>query len=156
MITNVLIKLFEKDLNRVTDEINQYPDDSSLWVVKDGINNSGGNLCLHLAGSLQHFIGAELGGSGYVRNRDAEFSLKNITRKKLLDELEATRMAVRDALEQVSKKELEKDYPHKFGGETVTTEQFLLHMLGHLNYHMGQINYHRRLLANVAVAELKG
>ena len=146
MITHVLIKLFEKDLNKVTDEINLYPDDSSLWVTREGITNSGGNLCLHVSGSLQHFIGAVLGGSGYVRNRDAEFALKNITRKKLLDELEATRMAVRDALEQVSKKELEKEFPQKLGGETVTTEQFLLHMLAHLNYHTGQINYHRRLL----------
>lgn len=149
MITHVLIRLFEKDLNKVSEEINQYPDDSSLWVVKDGITNSGGNLCLHVAGSLQHFIGAVLGGSGYVRNRDAEFTLKNITRKKLLDELEATRMAVKDALEQVSKKELEKEFPHKFGGEAVTTEQFLLHMLAHLSYHTGQINYHRRLLTGV-------
>ncbi len=69
MITPVLITLFERDLNKLTEEISQYPDDSSLWVVKEGIKNSGGNLCLHLTGSLQHFIGNVLGDSGYIRNR---------------------------------------------------------------------------------------
>jgi uncharacterized damage-inducible protein DinB len=151
MITTVLIRLFEKDLNKLAEEINQYPDDSSLWIVKEGIKNSGGNLCLHLAGNLQHFIGAVLGGSGYVRNRDAEFALKNITRKKLLDEVEATRMAVRDTLEQVSKRELEQSYPLPVFDEPMTTEYFLLHLLAHLSYHTGQINYHRRLLTNQSV-----
>jgi uncharacterized damage-inducible protein DinB len=146
MITPVLINLFERDLNKLNEEISQYPDDSSLWVVKEGIKNSGGNLCLHLTGGLQHFIGAVLGDSGYIRNRDAEFTLKNISKHKLLNEIENTKVAVKDALEQTSKNELAKNYPLPLNGETVTTEFFLLHLLGHLNYHLGQINYHRRLL----------
>lgn len=146
MITPVLITLFERDLNKLTEEITQYPDDSSLWVVKDGIKNSGGNLCLHCTGSLQHFIGAVLGDSGYIRNREAEFNLKNISKHKLLNEIENAKVAVKDALEQTSKKELEKNYPLPINGETVTTEYLLLHMLTHLNYHIGQITYHRRLL----------
>jgi uncharacterized damage-inducible protein DinB len=147
MITPILIRLFEKDLNKLTEEINLYPDDSSLWVVQEGIKNSGGNLCLHLAGSLQHFFGAVLLNSGYVRNRDAEFSLKNITKAKLLGEVDEAKASVRDTLEQVSKKDLEKPYPLKLADETVTTEHFLLHMLSHVNYHLGQINYHRRMVA---------
>lgn len=146
MITPVLINLFERDLNKLNEEISQYPDDSSLWVVKEGIKNSGGNLCLHLTGSLQHFIGAVLGDSGYIRNRDAEFTLKNISKHKLLNEIENTKVAVKDALEQTSKNELAKNYPLPINGESVTTEYFLLYMLSHLNYHTGQINYHRRLL----------
>ena len=146
MITPVLIVLFEQNLSKLHEEISQYPDDSSLWVVKEGIKNSGGNLCLHLTGSLQHFIGNVLGDSGYIRNRDAEFTLKNISKHKLLNEIENTKVAVKDALEQTSKNELAKNFPLPLNGETVTTEFFLLHMLAHLNYHMGQINYHRRLL----------
>jgi uncharacterized damage-inducible protein DinB len=146
MITPVLIVLFEQNLNKLHEEISQYPDDSSLWVVKEGIKNSGGNLCLHLTGSLQHFIGNVIGDSGYIRNRDAEFTLKNISKHKLLNEIENTKVAVKDALEQTSKNELAKNYPLPLNGETVTTEFFLLHMLSHLNYHLGQINYHRRLL----------
>jgi uncharacterized damage-inducible protein DinB len=146
MITPVLITLFEQNLSKLTEEISQYPDDSSLWVVKEGIKNSGGNLCLHLTGSLQHFIGNVIGDSGYIRNRDAEFTLKNISKHKLLNEIENTKVAVKDALEQTSKNELAKNYPLPLNGETVTTEFFLLHMLAHLNYHIGQVNYHRRLL----------
>jgi uncharacterized damage-inducible protein DinB len=149
MITPVLIQLFEKDLNKLTEEISLYPDDSSLWTTREGITNSGGNLCLHIAGNLQHFIGAVLGDSGYVRNRDAEFSLKNISKQKLLNEVEATKIAVKDTLEQVSKNDLQKDYPVLVFEEPATTEYFLLHLLAHLNYHTGQINYHRRLLATV-------
>jgi len=146
MITPILIPLFEKDLNKLTEEINLYPDDASLWILKDGIKNSGGNLCLHLSGSLQHFFGAVLSNSGYVRNRDAEFSLKNITKQKLLGEVDAAKNSVKDTLEQISKKDLEKPYPLKLADETVTTEHFLLFMLSHVNYHIGQINYHRRIV----------
>src|SRR6266700_5479402 len=143
MITPILIQLFERDLNKLTEEISLYPDDNSLWITKEGIKNSGGNLCLHLCGSLQHFLGAVLGNSGYVRNRDAEFSLKNITKQKLLGEIDATKVSVRDALEQVSKNELQKAFPIKVLEEPQTTEYMLLFFLAHLNYHIGQINYHR-------------
>ncbi len=150
MITPILIQTFDQGLTKLAEEINLYPDDASLWVLQEGINNTGGNLCLHLAGGLQHFLGAVLNESGYVRNRDAEFSLKNISRKKLLEEVEATRMAVKDTLEQVSKKELEKEYPLQVLGYPMTTEYWLVHLLGHFNYHLGQINYHRRLLGKKA------
>ena len=146
MITPILIELFEKDLTRLSEEMKLYTNEESVWLIKDGIKNSGGNLCLHITGNLQHFIGAVLGDSGYIRNRDAEFTLKNIGKHKLLNEIENTKVAVKDALEQTSKNELAKNYPLPINGETVTTEFFLLHMLTHVNYHLGQINYHRRLL----------
>lgn len=149
MITPVLIQLFEEGLTKLTGEISAYPDDASLWVTKDGINNSGGNLCLHLTGNLQHFLGAVLNDSGYVRNRDAEFKVKNIVKAKLLNEIEETKTAVRDTLEQVSKKVLDKTYPLPINGEMVNTEYFLVYLLAHLNYHIGQINYLRRLVTQV-------
>jgi uncharacterized damage-inducible protein DinB len=149
MITTVLIPLFERDLNKLIEEVNLYPDDASLWKLSEGIKNPGGNLCLHLAGNLQHFIGALMGESGYVRNRDAEFSLKNISKQKIVNELEDTRIVVKDTLEQVSKKELERPFPVKLNDEVVSTEFFLVHLAMHLNYHLGQVNYHRRLLATI-------
>lgn len=146
MITPVLIQLFEQGLNKLTEEINAYPDDASLWIIKEGINNSGGNLCMHLAGNLQHFLGAVLNESGYVRNREGEFKVKNIAKAKLLNEIENTKTAVKDTLEQISRKQLDKNYPLPINGEMVNTEYFLVYLLAHLNYHIGQINYHRRLL----------
>ena len=148
MITLHLIPLFQKDLDKLKEEITLYPKDEQLWQVREGISNSGGNLCLHLTGSLQHFIGAVLGDSGYVRNRDAEFRLKNVPRSKLLEDIDITRNAVTDTLEQLSKNELQKDYPLPVLNEEKTnTSYFLLHLLNHLNYHIGQINYHRRIIA---------
>lgn len=146
MITENLIKLFTRDLIRLKEEINLYTEEEKIWAVKEGISNSGGNLCLHLCGNLQYFIGAILGDSGYIRNREAEFKLKNIARTKLVDEIEATITVVTDTLEQVTKKDLEKDYSLQVFGEPMTTEYFILHLAGHLNYHLGQINYHRRFI----------
>jgi len=146
MITPILLQLFEKDLNRLAEEINLYEKEDIIWEIKDGIKNSGGNLCLHITGNLQHFIGAVLGDSGYVRNRNAEFTLKNIPRVKLQERIDETKSVVLDTLEQMSKKELEKLYPQQVLDEPVTTEYFLIHLLTHLNYHLGQINYHRRMM----------
>jgi len=146
MITTVLISLFEKELDNLTEEIKAYEQDELLWKIADGINNSGGNLCLHLTGNLQHFIGATLGESGYIRNREAEFKLKNIPKQKLLEEIENTKRIVTDALEQVSKKELDSDFPIQVFDEPLTTEYFLVYLLRHLSYHIGQINYHRRMI----------
>jgi uncharacterized damage-inducible protein DinB len=146
MITTVLISLYEKELDKLTEEIKAYEQDEQLWKVAEGINNSGGNLCLHLTGNLQHYIGATIGESGYIRNRDAEFKLKNIPRQKLLEEIENSKRIVTDTLEQVSKKELDADFPIQVFDEPLTTEYFLVYLLKHLSYHIGQINYHRRLV----------
>lgn len=151
MITLHLIPLFQKDLDKLKEEISLYPKDEQLWQIREGISNSGGNLCLHLTGNLQHFIGAVLGDSGYVRNRDAEFRLKNVPRSKLLEDIDITRSVVTDTLEQLSKSELQKDYPLPVLDEEKTnTSYFLLHLLNHLNYHIGQINYHRRIITGGA------
>jgi len=146
MITLHLIPLFQKDLDKLKEEITLYPKDEQLWQVREGITNSGGNLCMHLTGNLQHFIGAVLGDSGYVRNRDAEFRLKNVPRSKLFEDIDTTRIVVTDTLEQLSKNDLQKDYPIPVLDEKTNTSYFLIHLLSHLNYHVGQINYHRRIV----------
>lgn len=149
MITPILLQLFEKDLIRLAEEINLYEKEEIIWQINEGIKNSAGNLCLHITGNLQHFIGAVLGESGYVRNRNAEFTIKNIPRVKLQERIDETKTVVSDTLEQISKKELEKLYPQQVLDEPVTTEYFLIHLLNHLNYHLGQINYHRRMIERV-------
>ena len=134
MITLHLIPLFQKDLDKLKEEITLYPKDEQLWQVREGINNSGGNLCLHLTGSLQHFIGAVLGDSGYVRNRDAEFRLKNVPRSKLLEDIDITRNVVTDTLEQLSKNELQKDYPLPVLNEEKTNKIIFINQILFLFY----------------------
>ena len=117
-----------------------------MWIVKNGIHNSAGNLCLHLLGNLNHFIGATLGHSGYVRQRELEFSKKDIPRTQLLFEIDEVTALVKETLQKLTPSDLEKQYPLLKHEQVVSTEQMLLHLFSHLSYHLGQINYHRRLL----------
>jgi uncharacterized damage-inducible protein DinB len=146
MVTEHLIKLLNRDLDRLKEEMNLYQTEEKIWELREGIANSGGNLCLHLCGNLQHFIGATLDNTGYIRNRNAEFAAKNIPREKLLNEVEATRLVVTDILEGLTRDELNREYPLHVFGEPMTTEFFLIHLTTHLGYHLGQINYHRRMV----------
>ena len=146
MLKETLAVLFERDLNKLVTEINLYKDEDKLWLVPEGISNSAGNLCLHLMGNLNHFIGATLGKTGYVRHRDDEFSLKNIPRQDLLINLANCILIVKETLEKLPEDELNKDFPLEKHGEVVSTMHMLIHLFGHLSYHLGQINYHRRLL----------
>jgi len=146
MTKDTLKSLYTRDLNKLKTEIESYQDEESLWKVDQDILNSGGNLCLHLIGNLKHFFGTILGNSGYVRNREEEFSLKNIPKSELIQQVEETLNVVISTLDQLSEEELAKDYPAEPLGYKMTTEYFLIHLFGHLSYHLGQINYHRRLL----------
>ena len=149
MITTTLREIFERELNKLTEEIKSYPNEESIWTVREGIKNSGGNLCLHICGNLQHFIGNDMGNISYVRNRDKEFSDKNIPVADLLKEIETTKKAVIKTLEAIPDSDLDKEcvaFPaHLLGKEHITKFYFLAHLLSHLDYHIGQINYHRRL-----------
>ena len=146
MITNALIELFERDLQRLKTEIELYKDEDNLWVLKEGISNTAGNLCLHLLGNLNHYIGAILGNTDYVRYREDEFNLKNIPRQDLLTNIENCRLVVKTILLKLTAEDLAKEFEQKVFDRPVTTEMMLMHLTTHLTYHLGQINYHRRLL----------
>lgn len=146
MYTNTLIKIFTRDLNKLKLEVLAYKTESNLWVLDKSISNSAGNLCLHLVGNLNHFIGSLIGETGYVRQRDLEFSQKNISVKTLLAAVDETILMIEDVLGKMNKNDLEKLYPIEVFKEPMTYEYFLTHLVHHLSYHLGQVNYHRRLL----------
>lgn len=147
MLTKVLSELYERDLNKLKAEIEQFSDDAELWKAGIGITNSAGNLCMHLTGNLKHFIGAVLGDSGYIRDRDSEFSSKGISKQMLLFDIDSTRDIVKSTLARMTSESLAKNYPIEVFGHPMTTEYFLTHLATHFNYHLGQINYLRRLTA---------
>ena len=147
MLIETLKILFKRDLSQLKVEIDLYPIEEKIWVIDHGIANSAGNLCLHLIGNLNFFIGAEIGKSGYVRNRPLEFSLKDTPKAKLIEQIEATLQVVDAALSTLKSKDLAKEYPILVFKDKMTTEYFLVHLATHLSYHLGQVNYHRRLLA---------
>ncbi|MDW9381208.1 DUF1572 domain-containing protein [Chryseobacterium sp. JV558] len=145
-MTESLISLYNRDLNKLKTEIEAYQNEENLWIIDKSIANSAGNLVLHLVGNLNHFIGTHLGNTGYVRQRDLEFSLKNIPRTELIEKIEATATMINSTLSQLSEDDLKKEYPLVVFENKMTTDYFLIHLIAHLDYHLGQINYHRRLL----------
>ena len=145
MNTTALTEIYLNGLQQLETEIAAYTSEEQLWLTTEGISNSGGNLCLHLLGNLNHYIGATLGQTTYMRNRDAEFSNKNIPRAELLSAIAATKIMVEQVLPSLTPEQLKQEYPFDFKGKQ-TTEWYLLLLVSHFNYHLGQINYHRRLV----------
>ena len=148
MLTHTLIELFSRDLSKLKEEINSYKYENNLWKVNGLVTNSAGNLCLHLVGNLNHFIGAALGNTGYIRQRDLEFSLKDVQRIELIKQIDNTIVAVQNTLEKLTPLDLEQEYKHRVFEKPTSTAYFLTHLVMQLAYHLGQVNYHRRLLDN--------
>ena len=146
MLIESFKSLIVRDLLKLKQEVESYKDESKLWVIDAGISNSAGNLCLHLLGNINHFIGATLGNTGYVRNRDLEFSQKNIPVEVLAAQIDDTVGAAENTFDKMLTGSLDQEYPIVFNNQKLTTEQMLVNIVSHLNYHLGQINYHRRLL----------
>ena len=146
MLTDTLKILFTRNLNKLKSEIRLYRNEATLWYIEKEIANSAGNLCLHLIGNLNTYIGAELGKICYTRNRELEFSLKDIPKDELIKRIEETIDVVNTSLDQLTEDQLKSEYTLLVFKEKTSTEYFLVHLVTHLGYHLGQINYHRRLL----------
>lgn len=146
MLIDTVKGLFLRDLKKLRVEIESYRQEANIWHIQDAISNSAGNLCLHLIGNLNTYIGAELGNSGYIRNRELEFSAKNVPREELLQKIDATIDVVENALNHLAPEKLPEEFPVLVFAEKTSIEYMLIHLTTHLGYHLGQINYHRRLL----------
>ncbi|MNP96475.1 hypothetical protein D3C85_90580 [compost metagenome] len=146
MVVNILKTLFNRDLTKLKSEIELYENENKIWFVEKGITNSAGNLTLHLIGNLNTYIGAEIGKTNYIRNRALEFSQKDISKKELIKSIEETIIMIENALDKVTEEDLKKEYPVLVFDKKTSTEYFLIHLSTHLAYHLGQINYHRRMI----------
>ena len=146
MLAQTLQQLFKKDLTALKQEIQLYKNENAIWKIEKNIANTAGNLCLHLVGNLNTYIGATLGNTGYVRNRPLEFSAKNVSRNELIEKVNDTIVVVDATLEKITTEQIAAEYPLLVFETKTSTEYFLVHLAMHLSYHLGQINYHRRLL----------
>lgn len=135
----------ERDLNAFAQEIRSFPDDASPWLPLPGVSNAAANLALHVAGNLQHFVGACLGGDGYVRDRPLEFSRRAGTREEVAQELGRALAVVNRVLPALSAQDLAAPFPAEVDGRTYPVHAFLLRLSLHLSYHLGQANYLRRI-----------
>lgn len=147
MLSHSLKSLMVRELRAAQRELDAYPDDASVWRPVPGVPNTGGTLALHLAGNLQHFVGAILGGSGYVRDRDAEFARRDVPRAELRAGLDAAIAAIERTFGALPEDALTRPYPEPIAKRAVHTTTFALHLLSHLAYHLGQLDTHRRAVA---------
>lgn len=132
-----------RDLNRLTNEIESYTNETDLWKIAGDINNSAGNLYLHLGGNLKHFIGTVIGHTKYIRKRKEEFTLKNLPKEQLLQLIKDTKSSVAETLEAFDGNLMDEDYPLEVFKKPISHISFLILLSGHLSYHLGKINYHR-------------
>ncbi len=136
--------IYIRDLIKLKEELSLYKNESDIWLLKGDVKNSAGTLTLHLIGNLKHFIGAQLGNTGFIREREKEFSDRNISKEKMLKEIDEVIATLNKVFPTIKESDLEKEYPIEFLGEKRTVGYILLVISTHLNYHLGQINYHRR------------
>lgn len=137
---------FLEGLSALSDEIRSFPDDASLWITRPGVMNSGGTLVLHLIGNLHHFVGAQIGNTGYVRDREAEFATRDLSKAVLLERCDEAAEMIRMAFRSTTDETLARPFPLATFGEGRTTGDVLLRLVAHFRYHLGQVNYLRRLL----------
>jgi uncharacterized damage-inducible protein DinB len=152
MLLPAIAALLDRDLRSLRREVEAYPDEPSLWRTVPGISNVGGTLVLHLTGNLQHYLGARLGGTSYVRDRAAEFARRDVPRSELVREIEAARQAVKTAISRTAEAKLAAEFPEAVGGVRVQTGEYLMHLTTHFAYHLGQIDYHRRVVTGSTTA----
>lgn len=143
---NELASLFRRDLARLGKQIEGFPDDETLWKIVPGVTNAAGNLALHLEGNLREFVGRQLGQLPYTRNRELEFSAKGVTKQELGTRLAELSEAIPSIVESLSAAQMDQEYPQIVLGIPMSTSEFLIHLYGHLNWHLGQVDYLRRIL----------
>lgn len=146
MLKDWIASAFTRDLRALRREIEAYADERDLWRVAPGITNAAGTLALHLAGNIRYYVGTRLGDTGYVRDRDAEFAQRDVPRAELLRAIDSALAAVERGMGGVEERALDLPYPEPIAGLTLSTGAFLVHLVAHFTYHLGQVDYHRRLL----------
>jgi len=141
-----LALLLARELTSFERELDLFPDDVSAWRRSLGAPNSAANLALHVAGNLQYFVGTVLGGTGYVRDREREFSRREGSRDGVKTELRAAARVVGEVLPSLTPDQLLSDYPEPVNGVCLRTDRFLMHLSAHAAYHLGQASIARRTL----------
>lgn len=137
-------RIFDRDLAVLEREVSLYPGDAGLWKPVEGQPTLGGNLALHLVGNLRHFVGGVLGGSGFKRDRDGEFDSRGLSRDALVAEIRRARADVAEALAKLDPARLDQPFPEAIRGHALSTRMVLVHLVTHLSFHLGQLDYHRR------------
>ena len=156
MLATELAALFARDLTRLRQEIEAFPDTATLWATAPGVSNAAGTLALHLEGNLREYVGRQVGRIDYRRDRPAEFNTRDMTREELARRAAALGVEIPAVIAGLTDAELAAAFPEVVLGVPMSTRQFLIHLSGHLNYHLGQMDYLRRVSTGNGAIPLAG
>ena len=154
MLATELSALFARDLQRLIQELQAFPDTASAWRTAPGVTNAAGTLALHLEGNLREYIGRQIGQIAYSRQRPLEFSARGVEKSELIARIEAVKATIPGVVQALSAAQLDAPYPEPINGKPITTRQLLVHLLAHLNYHLGQVDYLRRMTTGNGAIDL--
>lgn len=146
MLHTILAGLYERDLRKLIEEVNLFQKEENLWKTTGSVKNCSGNLVLHLIGGLNYFVGTNLAHTGYIRDRPQEFAKKDVPRQELVTQLEALIPLIKTTLSNFSTAQLDAEFPIPFDDARNSNMYVLVRLYAHLDYHLGQINYLRRIL----------
>lgn len=138
-----LITALEKQRDGVVEYVSPLSE-QELWAKPVDPGNSIGHLVLHLTGNLNHFVGAQLGNTGYRRDREREFTEARPPAKvDLLAGLNDAVAMFRRVVSGLDEERLTQSHPEsRFG----TVMEALVHLIAHFSLHRGQISYLVRLV----------
>lgn len=142
-----LASFFKRDLSKLVEQIRSFPNDESLWMTPTGITNPAGTLALHIDGNLREYVGRQLGGVSNTRDRPLEFSARGVSKNDLLARISELCELIPSIVARLSEGQIEATYPEVVLDSRMQTGEFLLHLYGHLNWHRGQLDYVRRIVA---------
>jgi uncharacterized damage-inducible protein DinB len=137
------------ELEELRDEVRTLANglsEAQLWQKPLAESNSVGHLILHLTGNLNHFVGAQLGKTGYVREREKEFTdASPPPRSQVFENLDAAVAMFRSVVGGLTEPQLMATHPTEKFGNVLKT---LHHLLAHFAMHRGQMSYIRRLVTS--------
>lgn len=145
-VTSDLASLFQRDLARLMRQLESFPNDEALWRTPPGITNSAGSLVLHIEGNLREYVGRQLGNRPFIRNRQMEFGSQEHGKEELTRRVGALQDSIPRIVGALSREQMESEYPEAVLGAPISTQEFLIHLYGHLNWHVGQIDHLRRMM----------
>jgi hypothetical protein len=143
-------RIMIRELQGLKSELLAYQNEGDIWRSVPGLPNTAGSIALHVAGNLQHFVGAQLGDSGFVRDREAEFGRRDVSVAEIVGELDKTIATLDATFADLEETAMDRPFPQEIAGVRPTVGEFLIHLVSHLAYHLGQVDYHRRCVTGEA------
>lgn len=136
-----------KQVHKWADPLSQ----EQFWRNPYGYGNSVGHLVLHLTGNLSYYIGTRIAETGYIRNRDLEFTeTRKLPKDEVLKKFDDTVAMVANTIRKQRPEDWMKAYSAERESEAKERFMILLRCAGHAYHHVGQIVYLSKQLTKEA------